>query len=342
MTGRLGSGRRTPAPPIAGVRVVLDVRPLQEPAEGADDRDLPRRAARRLRRRPARRASRSRSSSRPACPTRSRPPGSTASDRRSPGPAADPPARQRLADRRPVPAARRLGRDRVGRRARGRGRRRLSHGRRRGPARLGRAGRRDPARPRAVGAAERLPGEHRGPRSASACGRGILRDAAAVIVGSAAASAAARRLLHVRRDRIRIVRLAPRRGLPARGGRRCRPREAALLGIPGRYLVYPGRYDARQDLGTLLRALASLAAGTDGTRDRASADGRPRWARGLGRDRARRRETGRRDSCSSGRTRTIGPRSPGRRARGRRRVARLRPVRLGRAPGGARGRVPGR
>jgi D-inositol-3-phosphate glycosyltransferase len=33
--------------------------------------------------------------------------------------------------------------------------------------------------------------------------------------------------------------------------------------------VDPGRYDARQDLGTLLRAFARLAEGTDGTRERA-------------------------------------------------------------------------
>ena len=96
----------------------------------------------------------------------------------------------------------------------------------------------------------------------------LLRDAAAVIVGSTATAGAVRRLLHVRRDRIRIVALA--------AGAAFRPEaasgaavEAALLGIPGRYLVYPGRYDARQDLGTLLRALATLAAGTDGTRERA-------------------------------------------------------------------------
>ncbi len=32
------------------------------------------------------------------------------------------------------------------------------------------------------------------------------------------------------------------------------------LGLPARYLVYPGRYDARQDLATLLRALAAMTA----------------------------------------------------------------------------------
>ncbi len=95
----------------------------------------------------------------------------------------------------------------------------------------------------------------------------ILRGTAAVIVGSTAAALSARRLLHVRRDRIRVVALAARppfRPEAAAGA----AAEAALLGIAGRYFVYPGRYDARQDLGTLLRALADLAEGTDGTRDR--------------------------------------------------------------------------
>ena len=86
----------------------------------------------------------------------------------------------------------------------------------------------------------------------------ILRDAAAVIVGSAAAARAARRLLHVRRDRIRIVPLAPRSAFNPAAAERAAG-EIARLGLPERYLVYPGRYDARQDLGTLLRALAALA-----------------------------------------------------------------------------------
>src|SRR4029079_13524494 len=36
--------------------------------------------------------------------------------------------------------------------------------------------------------------------------------------------------------------------------------ERRLRGIPERYFVYTGRYDARQDLTTLLRALRLLAA----------------------------------------------------------------------------------
>jgi glycosyltransferase involved in cell wall biosynthesis len=109
----------------------------------------------------------------------------------------------------------------------------------------------------------------------------LLRDAAAVIVGTDAVAAAARRLLRLRRDRIRVVALAPRpafagwagatqpatgdaraTGAAARGAAPERdPRaERERLGLPERYVIYSGRYDARQDLGTLLRALAELAA----------------------------------------------------------------------------------
>lgn len=95
----------------------------------------------------------------------------------------------------------------------------------------------------------------------------ILRDAAAVIVGSEAVARDARRLLRLRRGRVRVVRLAPR---PAFGSAAASPTahpslaadaraERDRLGLPERYLVYSGRYDARQDLSTLLRALADLA-----------------------------------------------------------------------------------
>ena len=93
----------------------------------------------------------------------------------------------------------------------------------------------------------------------------ILRDAAAVIVGSEATARAARRLLHVRRDRLRVVRLAPRAAFAAA---RTTDRVAAgaglreRLGLPGRYLVCSGRFDARFDLATTLDALAALAAVT--------------------------------------------------------------------------------
>ena len=92
----------------------------------------------------------------------------------------------------------------------------------------------------------------------------LLRDAAAIIVGTEAVATSARRLLHVRRDRLRIVPFAPRpeftfwpdatRPDPSIRSERTR------LGLPERYLVYSGRYDARQDLATLFRALESMAA----------------------------------------------------------------------------------
>jgi glycosyltransferase involved in cell wall biosynthesis len=105
----------------------------------------------------------------------------------------------------------------------------------------------------------------------------LLRDAAAVIVGTAAVATAARRLLHLRRDRIRVVRFAPRPAFAfwpdgAAGSLASAPvvsrssvdRDAARddrvrLGLPERYFVYSGRYDARQDLATLLRAIEQLA-----------------------------------------------------------------------------------
>ncbi len=91
-----------------------------------------------------------------------------------------------------------------------------------------------------------------------------LREASAVIVGSQAAARAARRLLHLHEDRIRIVPLAPRPAFAATTGHR-RPRPDTIelrdrLGLAERYLVFSGRFDARQDLGTLLSALAALAA----------------------------------------------------------------------------------
>ena len=91
----------------------------------------------------------------------------------------------------------------------------------------------------------------------------LLRDAAAVLVGTDAVARSARRLLHLRRDRIHVVPLAPRpayvgasRATPAR---QAAARAAAeRLGLGDRYLVYQGRHDIRQDAATLMAALASL------------------------------------------------------------------------------------
>ncbi len=102
----------------------------------------------------------------------------------------------------------------------------------------------------------------------------LLRKAAAVVVGSEATARAARRLLHIRRDRLRVVALAPRPGFgPVRGAARASKSSTApapdhdgaedlraKLGLDSRYLVFTGRFDARLDLDTLLRALARLAA----------------------------------------------------------------------------------
>jgi glycosyltransferase involved in cell wall biosynthesis len=92
----------------------------------------------------------------------------------------------------------------------------------------------------------------------------LLRDAAAVLVGSDAVARSARRLLHLRRDRIRVVPLAPQPayaiGVHALAARSAAARAITdRLGVGGRYLVYPGRYDVRQDAATLLSALARLS-----------------------------------------------------------------------------------
>ena len=102
----------------------------------------------------------------------------------------------------------------------------------------------------------------------------LLKDATAVIVGTDAVARATRRLLRVRRDRIHVIPLAPRAafhiveggdaGPARRSGRSGAPgtpdprRERERLGLPERYVIYSGRYDARQDLTTLLRALRDL------------------------------------------------------------------------------------
>lgn len=87
----------------------------------------------------------------------------------------------------------------------------------------------------------------------------LLRDAAAVIVPSRAASVEARRLLHVRQAKLRVVPLAPRPAFRPEAAASA-GRERERLGLPARYAVYAGRFDARQDLATLLDALAALTA----------------------------------------------------------------------------------
>ena len=91
----------------------------------------------------------------------------------------------------------------------------------------------------------------------------LLRDAAAVLVGTDSVARSARRLLHLRRDRIHVVPLAPRPAYAAAlrtGPDRQASARAAVqrLGLGDRYIVYPGRHDVRQDAATLMAALASL------------------------------------------------------------------------------------
>ena len=93
----------------------------------------------------------------------------------------------------------------------------------------------------------------------------LLREAAAVIVASPSVAKAARRVLRIRPDRLRVVPLAPRPAFAHAAGQpgakldADATRERERLGLPERYFVYSGRYDARQDLGTLLRALVEMA-----------------------------------------------------------------------------------
>jgi len=90
--------------------------------------------------------------------------------------------------------------------------------------------------------------------------RRVLRDAAAVIVGTTAVRRAARRLLRLADERIVVIPFAPRRAFVTDaidpGFARA---EAAYFGLSGRYLVYGGRFDARHDLPTLLAATDMLA-----------------------------------------------------------------------------------
>jgi glycosyltransferase involved in cell wall biosynthesis len=91
----------------------------------------------------------------------------------------------------------------------------------------------------------------------------LLREAAAVIVGSDAIAKSARRLLRIRRDRLRVVPLAARGAFATGstlGGAEAAAELRRRLGLDRRYLVFTGRFDARLDLATLLDALASLAA----------------------------------------------------------------------------------
>jgi glycosyltransferase involved in cell wall biosynthesis len=92
----------------------------------------------------------------------------------------------------------------------------------------------------------------------------MLQRASAVIVGTEAVARSAQRLLHLRPDRLHVIPLVAHPAMTAaRDG--AKALEAAVsaerrrLGLPDRYLVFSGRYDARTDLPTLFDALELLS-----------------------------------------------------------------------------------
>lgn len=89
----------------------------------------------------------------------------------------------------------------------------------------------------------------------------LLREAAAVLVGTDEVAASARRLLRIRPDRLRVVPIAARPAFlaVAAAGRRPPPPDPDRVGN-GPYLAYAARHDARHDLVTLTAALERLAA----------------------------------------------------------------------------------
>lgn len=87
----------------------------------------------------------------------------------------------------------------------------------------------------------------------------VLRDARRVIVCSEASGLSARRLLHVPAERVAVVPLAADEAFsPAASEQTEVAALRARLALPQRYLVFCGRYDARKDLATLFVALAAL------------------------------------------------------------------------------------
>lgn len=92
--------------------------------------------------------------------------------------------------------------------------------------------------------------------------RRVLHDAARVIVCSAATAAMARRRLHLPRERVAIVPLAVDPQFRAAGRDPLRQAELRQrLGLPPRYLAFGGHYDARKDMATLFDAVRAIDAG---------------------------------------------------------------------------------
>lgn len=105
----------------------------------------------------------------------------------------------------------------------------------------------------------------------------VLHDAARVIVCSRATAETARRRLHLSADRLAIVPLAVDESFRAAGRRVELVAEVrARHELPPRYLVFAGRYDARKDMRTLFRALAIVRDRAAGGAAERSATGRRR------------------------------------------------------------------
>jgi glycosyltransferase involved in cell wall biosynthesis len=108
-----------------------------------------------------------------------------------------------------------------------------------------------------------LPGAfQRGPASrfGQRLRRRLVRDAAAVIVAGPTVARQATRLLRLDASRVHVVPLAAHPAYAAADPTSpAAVAERERLGLGERYLVYVGRHDARHDLATLLRALAVLA-----------------------------------------------------------------------------------
>lgn len=91
--------------------------------------------------------------------------------------------------------------------------------------------------------------------------RRVLHDAARVIVCSSVVADLARRRLHLPRERIAIVPLAVDPAFRRAGrDKAAQARIRGRLELPPRYLAFSGRYDARKDMAALFGALRSLVA----------------------------------------------------------------------------------
>jgi glycosyltransferase involved in cell wall biosynthesis len=88
----------------------------------------------------------------------------------------------------------------------------------------------------------------------------LLQRADVVIVASETVATTARRLLRLRPARIRVVRLAARAAFHGPIDRALAAAERERRGLPERYFLYTGRHDARQDVGTLFEALRLTSA----------------------------------------------------------------------------------